>query len=147
MLHHVTALVLTSRRQRQIAKVNNYATSIVELYTDVDFITHFRMTRRNFELLLTLLGDFSIYHANDFGRPALKLDHQCLLCLKYLGHQEGMRSLSNLFGVSVSSCNRIFLNFCNAIHPNLSSEWIKWPNTNEIRKKLSNLPHKVSFHH
>ena len=60
----------------------------------------------------------------------MELRKQLQLSLKYFGHQEGNRSLAQLFGVSVSSASRVVDRFCDAMME-LAPELVKWPTHSE----------------
>ena len=126
-------VLLRHQFKRKIPKVKNYAEDIVELYTDIDFKNQFRVSRQCYEIILNRMGNNMRQIGSKIGRSSISPDKQLLISLKYLGHMEGMRSLANLFGVSVSSCHKIFKNFIETIVPVFSNELIKWPSLNEFK--------------
>lgn len=95
-----------------------------------DFRNIFRLSRGAAEVLLQHLMQCNAYQVRHTGRTQIDAHKQLLLALKYFGHQEGHRSLSQLFGVSVSSINRIVERFCDGVME-LAAEFIKWPSIHE----------------
>lgn len=83
-----------------VPKNKNYVSSTVSLYSMDDFRSVFRITRTGFQLLLEEIAPLPIY--SDFmGRPQKDITQQCLLSMKYMGTQESLRSLAQLFDVTL----------------------------------------------
>jgi hypothetical protein len=132
----VNAILLTlvdqSRRDyNSVPKVNYYVQHTVNLYSLDDFRSIFRLSRHGFEILIKKLATTQAFAHRYVGRHQTDISEQCLLSLRYLGTQETLSSIADLFGLSEASAFLIIRRFCSAVIPKLSSELIKWPSENE----------------
>lgn len=92
----------------------------------------FRLSRSGAEALTIRVSSCYVFNQWHNGRAQIDLRKQVLIALKYFGHQEGNRSLAQLFDVSVSTVSRVIQRFCDAIM-SIAEDIIKWPSITEQR--------------
>lgn len=114
--------------RRDISRINDYFEVTVPRYQPDVFRSHFRMTRRTFELLVHMIGPSEhIPKGNSFGRPAVDPRKQIAMSLWMMANQETHRQIADRFDVSLSSVSRCFRRVCKAL-VDLLPDLVKWPN-------------------
>ena len=114
--------------RRDISRINDYFEVTVPRYQPDVFRSHFRMTRRTFELLVHMIGPSEhIPKGNSFGRPALDPRKQIAMSLWMMANQETHRQIADRFDSSLSSVSRCFRRVCKAL-VDLLPDLVKWPN-------------------
>ena len=96
--------VLDLVRDREIhIRPRGYSDSIVPLYSNLDFKSHFRLTRQTYASLLGTLACRGL-SAADFvgGHKPLSIDTMLLVTLWYMANQESMRGIAD----------RLLLHYC-----------------------------------
>ena len=113
--------------RRDISRINDYFEVTVPRYQPDVFRSHFRMTRRTFELLVHMIGPSEhIPKGNSFGRPAVDPRKQIAMSLWMMANQETHRQIADRFDVSLSSVSRCFRRVCKAL-VDLLPDLVKWP--------------------
>lgn len=124
------------QKQRKIRpKIKDYCSNIVPQFNDDQFRQTFRMCPTSFENLCQMLSPFIIPCIR--GRPELDFRMTVLLFLRFMGTQETLISLSQLFNVSISSAHRIIRRILSAFIPAVSNQLIQWPDLNAQKKSAT----------
>ena len=93
-------------RHDAVPKVLGYAENIIPQYNFDDFRHHFRLSRDVYEQLLQHIAP-SLMLENEGGKEGIDPDKQLLIFLWYMGNQDSMREIANLFGISISTVHSI----------------------------------------
>lgn len=112
-------------------------------FTAVEFRRVFRVSRECFDHLCQLLStcpEMFVRGPQYGGRKRITLEKTVLIALRYFGHQENTRLISNIFDVSdfsvVESRNKV----TSAILNNLMDRFISWPldqvTKNDVKAKF-----------
>ena len=110
----------------------NYRT-VINMYSDLDFWRHFRVTRSTFDKVVDCLnrGGFRssvIYHGGN-GHP-LPVNEMLYITLYYLGNQGAIRLIADKFGHCESTIFKAISEVTTFLFDN-QSQFIKWPTMEE----------------
>jgi hypothetical protein len=108
----------------KLPKVKNYVEETVHHFGDKCFRQVFRISPTSFEKLCFMLSEQ--WPGKIGGRPKIDFS-KVLLFLKFLGGQDSLLSLSQLFDVSVSSAHKIIHDILSTFVSQISAQLIQWP--------------------
>lgn len=104
--------------------------SVINAYTEGEFLLHFRITRRLFNTLSRTFSESAQYKEL---RPDKRLssDDHLAIFLWFAGHEGcSFRDLSNRFNVTISTVSRVIVRVTSFLS-DLSQQVIKWPTAAE----------------
>ncbi|XP_019890568.1 uncharacterized protein LOC101892548 [Musca domestica] len=104
--------------------------SVINAYTDGEFLLHFRITRKLFNTLSRTFLESAQYKEL---RPDKRLssDDHLAIFLWFAGHEGcSFRDLSNRFNVTISTVSRVIVRVTSFLS-DLSQQVIKWPTAAE----------------
>ncbi|XP_030752551.1 putative nuclease HARBI1 isoform X2 [Sitophilus oryzae] len=128
------------------AKIENYILSVVPRYCDMDFKSHFRLTRTVVE---KVLEDLQLQPIKlNITKPSVSPEHAFLLTLWVLANQESFRGIADRFGLSRGHAHTIFIQTVKRMYA-ARDRYIIWPqNAVSLRRKIldfNNLRGNLSF--
>jgi len=103
LLFPLMRYLMNGRRRHH---VENYL-QIVDSLTDAEFKEHFRLNRHTVLILIDELEASAFIPLHTFGRKLISAKLSFLLFLWYIANTEPLRTLSDRFGISISSVFRI----------------------------------------
>ena len=121
--------------------------------TDQEFLQKYRLTRKAFKKLLSLIEEHPVFHTPAAGPNQLPPQYQLMIFLKYLGTEGTGNSnsdLRNMFRIGRGTNDLYKARVSKAIR-SLRSQYYTWPDRNERRmissriQKLCSLPNCVGF--
>ncbi|XP_023214885.1 putative nuclease HARBI1 [Centruroides sculpturatus] len=118
------------------AKIEGYVENIVPRYNDMDFKSHFRLSRSTVERLMEQLPE----QRTGPGRTGLRetsLQTVVLMSLWLLGNQESFRGVADRFGISRGHAYREFVYFIKTVS-SLRSKIIVWPKGEKAKSTIRN---------
>ncbi|XP_071962759.1 uncharacterized protein [Antedon mediterranea] len=113
-------------------------------YDDQQWYANFRMTRGPFHLLCNQLHPHIVRMDTRMRRPVsvIKL---VAMTLYRLATGESFRTISNLFGVGMTTAYEAFWDVCIALCTNLKPMYVKRPKGDEVQRMLQIFEHKFGF--
>ncbi|XP_029157915.1 uncharacterized protein LOC114930332 isoform X1 [Nylanderia fulva] len=135
MLHPIFGLV----QRIEHVKINNYIEHIVHNYNNVDFIMHFRLSRRAAYQLIDQFTVSEIFTSiqERVQNNKISAEKHILCYLWFVGHQTGSyRDIADRFGITISALHTVIsrvTDFILALAPNI----IKYP-TDLEKEQTSN---------
>ncbi|XP_063405555.1 putative nuclease HARBI1 [Mytilus trossulus] len=124
------AVLQTFLQRESRVRIDNYISDVVAQFTSVEFRRIYRISVDCFQHLCQLLStcqEMSVRSPQFGGRERISLEKTVLIALRYLGHQENVRIISNIFDVADSSVIVSRDRFISAILNNLKDRFIRWP--------------------
>ncbi|XP_044577083.1 putative nuclease HARBI1 [Cotesia glomerata] len=128
-------------------RVENYL-NVVKAWTDAEFKENFRLPRTTAYHLINELETSTFIPKNTFGMKPITAEISFLIFLWFIANTEPLRTISNLFDISISSTYRVIRRVITWILTKLD-DVIKWPQTNRAvintcegffaKKNLSNI--------
>uniref|UniRef100_A0A1Y1JVQ6 Nuclease HARBI1 n=1 Tax=Photinus pyralis TaxID=7054 RepID=A0A1Y1JVQ6_PHOPY len=119
----------------RLTRIEHYVENVVHLYSDDQFQSHFRMQRKTFDFILSLIGPKISENVVKPGRPSVSPETQLLLTLWILGTPDSYRSVSDRFNVgkatAVISVRRVVKALYDHVHT-----FIKWPIADEMETSI-----------
>lgn len=128
-------IIFAERRKRP--KVVSYIENVVTQWDDLDFRSHFRLTRTAVEILLL---ELNFKNCVTPGRPPNAPLDSLLLTLWTLANQESFRGIADRFGVSKGNAHNICINTCQLIC-NLRNQYIVWPREEDLAMYVQKFDH------
>lgn len=133
-----------SRIQTVRPRIKNYMDTISE-YSDVEFKSHFRMSRVVFTYLLNLIKPTLVKQSNlRYGRCAIPPDVQLLVALWTMATPDSYRSVCDRFNIGRATAWRANRRVCKAIY-SLAPQFIKWPTVEEAEYTWMDVQNKSNF--
>ena len=114
--------------RRKLNRVNGFFERTVPSYLASEFRSHFRMTRKTFEMFLQEImheGQIQVHYTR--GRPLIPPEKQLLLFLWTMANKEPNSAIADRFNVTISSAHRTLRRVTKAVIA-LCSRYIRWPN-------------------
>lgn len=102
----------------------------LDLYLEEDFLLHFRMTRKNVDILLHHVSQVVEKTSNHGGVPVIPLEKCLLITIWYLAKNHEMRTVGSQFNVAAASVYNAISLILNGLKM-LRHIFIKWPTANE----------------
>ncbi|XP_008189991.1 putative nuclease HARBI1 [Acyrthosiphon pisum] len=140
MEYDEVVMCLNSEYRQKLSKVHNFVEITVPAMREIDFKTHFRLTRTSVEEIFSMIGH--MFHTDNMK---ISMEKQVLVTLWYMANSETHRQIASRFNVSNSTSYKIVQNNLKYI-TSISDTVIKWPCNNEqllTLKKFQNLRNKV----
>lgn len=113
------------------------------------FRCHFRMSRESVAFLEGLFGvcpEMIPYQAHDNGgRAPFVLRKQILITIWMLANPECIRSVSDRFDISRSTCHEVYMRVCTAMTDNLPQRFIDLPEGNDARNTIQKFEEQRGF--
>ncbi|CAI9286101.1 unnamed protein product [Lactuca saligna] len=94
---------------------------------DMEFKKAFRMSKATFNMICDEL-DSAVTKKDTMLRMAIPVRQRVAVCLYRLATGEPLRTVSNLFGLGISTCHKLVLEVCAAIRTVLMPKYLQWPN-------------------
>lgn len=129
------ALLVARERQIWMYPCGNmwYEGTLPQL-PDSKFRENFRVNRCTFNYILSVCEGMK--RQDTVMRKAISLDKRVAIALYRLATSAEDRTVANLFGVSRSSVNLIFREFCDVVVQCLEARLIRFPRTREMKEHL-----------
>lgn len=99
-------------------------------WSDATFARHLRISKHQFEYLLTKLQENGLHTDHTQGRPPVPDNKKLLMFLWYMAYQNSFRKMYDKFNVSQSAAHRIILQVL-TIMSGMGNTFISWLNTCE----------------
>jgi len=128
LLFPLMRYLMNGRRRHH---VENYL-QIVDSLTDAEFKEHFRLNRHTVLILIDELEASTFIPLHTFGRKPISAKLSFLLFLWYIANTEPLRTMSDRFGISISSVFRILRRII-AWLLTKADVVINWPQEHEVR--------------
>lgn len=145
----VLAVLGKSRFPLNRVRIVGYFEVVVPSYSPDCFRCHFRMTRESvafLEGLLRVCPEMIPYEAHDRGgRAPVELRKQILITIWMLANPECIRSVSDRFDISRSTCYEVYMRICTAITNNLADRFIHLPEGNDARNTIQKFEEQRGF--
>ena len=130
-------------------RIVGYFEVVVPSYSPDCFRCHFRMSRESVAFLEGLLGvcpEMIPYRAHDHGgKTPVELRKQILITIWMLANPECIRSVSDQFDISLSTCYEVYMQVCAVITNNLAQRFIDLPEGNEARNTIQKFEEQRGF--
>lgn len=124
---------ISSTDRVDAVRIPGYFETVIPLYTDDTFKSHFRLRKTSVESLCLKIGNFDQFlKSNSGGRPMVKLHKQVCIFLWYCASKEPLRSIADRFDVTESTVLRIIRRVSKAIMCCLVPVNIVWPSGSSI---------------
>lgn len=133
----ILAAVLFSARKRQIwmyPRENSWYEATLPQLPDSQFRENFRINRCTFNYIVSVCE--SMKRQDTVMRKAISLDKRVAIALYRLATSAEDRTVANLFGVSRSSVNLIFREFCDVVVRCLEARLVRLPRPHEMKEHL-----------
>ncbi|KAF5743067.1 hypothetical protein HS088_TW09G01129 [Tripterygium wilfordii] len=101
-------------------------------FPEEDFRRAFRMSKATFDLICEEL-DSAVIKKNTMLRDAIPVRQRVAVCIWRLATGEPLRLVSKRFGLGISTCHKLVLEVCSAIHSVLMPKFLQWPDENKIK--------------
>ncbi|KAL5017911.1 hypothetical protein ScPMuIL_003633 [Solemya velum] len=131
------ASVFSVRRESDPVRIVQYVESIVPLYSELDFRSHFRMRRGTFQMLCECLGPI-------LTERKLSLEKKLLSTMWLLANQESYRGIADRFGISKGTLHLTALSAYKAI-ASLRENLIKFPDRRDFPKIANGFSQRCGF--
>lgn len=121
-------------------RVVGYFEVVVPSYRLDDFRSHFRMSRDSVSFIEGLLGvcpEIPHQAHGHGGKAPVELRKQILITVWILANPECLRSVSDRFNISRSTCYEVYQRICTAIVDNLVHRFIHLPEGDNARLHYS----------
>ncbi|XP_016662565.1 uncharacterized protein LOC107884602 [Acyrthosiphon pisum] len=96
------------------------------MYDDLDFKSHFRLTRSSIEVLMCKVKPFYFLRMTKVGRPLVAFEKSTFMTVWYISNTETFRQVGDRFGISRGLACRTIHKFIRALSKILD-EFIIWP--------------------
>ncbi|XP_067138064.1 putative nuclease HARBI1 [Centruroides vittatus] len=116
------------------AKIEGYVENIVPRYSDMDFKSHFRLSRSTVQRLMEQFPEERT-GPGQAGLRETSLQTVVLMSLWLLGNQESFRGIADRFGISRGHAYREFVYFIKTVS-SLRSKIIVWPNGEKAKSTI-----------
>ncbi|KAJ1526584.1 hypothetical protein ONE63_008170 [Megalurothrips usitatus] len=116
--------LLRVRRRRKVPRLENYVEEVMPRWTDIDFKSHFRMSRETFEYVLGVIADR--LRRREPGLPMISPEKQFLITIWRMATPDSYRSLCEKFNVSRSTALATVRRVTKAL-VNIAPAVIRWP--------------------
>ena len=113
-------------------------------FSDKDWYENFRIRRHTFKYLCEKLRPHIEKETTRLRYP-ISVELRVAVTLWFLATSTDYRTLSHLFGISKASVCMIVREVCRAIVENLTKQYIKIPNGNELRNMITSFKEKFGF--
>ncbi|XP_018361569.1 PREDICTED: putative nuclease HARBI1 [Trachymyrmex cornetzi] len=124
-------------------RVKNYMETVNE-YSDIEFKSHFRLSRVVFTYLLNLIKPSLEKQGNGYGRCPIPPDVQLLVALWTMATPDSYRSVCDRFNIGRATAWRANRKVCSAIY-SLAHKFIKWPDAEEAEYTWIDIQYKYKF--
>ncbi|XP_076922137.1 protein ANTAGONIST OF LIKE HETEROCHROMATIN PROTEIN 1-like [Bidens hawaiensis] len=101
--------------------------------SDDEFKKVFRMSKATFNMICDEL-DSAVTKKDTMLRQAIPVPQRVAVCLYRLATGEPLRSVSNLFGLGISTCHKLVLEVCAAIKTVLMPKFLQWPDKERLEQ-------------
>ncbi|KAI4461468.1 rna polymerase [Holotrichia oblita] len=105
----------------------------IQHYSDIDFISQFRLSRTSVKIIIASVGDSYIENR----RPRISVNEAVLLTIWTLANEESFREIADRFGISRGRAHKAFVCVCKILYKK-QKEFIIWPSTVEARRENVN---------
>ncbi|XP_031354630.1 putative nuclease HARBI1 isoform X1 [Photinus pyralis] len=116
----------------RLTRIEHYVENVVHLYSDDQFQSHFRMQRKTFDFILSLIGPKISENVVKPGRPSVSPETQLLLTLWILGTPDSYRSVSDRFNVGKATA---VISVRRVVNDHVHT-FIKWPIADEMETSI-----------
>ncbi|KAK1413845.1 hypothetical protein QVD17_29581 [Tagetes erecta] len=99
--------------------------------SDDEFKKVFRMSKATFNMICDEL-DSAVTKKDTMLRLAIPVRQRVAVCLYRLATGDPLRTVSNLFGLGISTCHKLVLEVCAAIKTVLMPKFIQWPDNERL---------------
>ncbi|XP_067215666.1 uncharacterized protein [Linepithema humile] len=133
-------------RKSKIPKIRckNYIEDVVWQYTDVDFKSHFRLSRPTFRILLELLSEQLSNKFEGCGRHTISPEKTLLLAIWMMGTPNSYRCVADRFDVGKGTAWRCVGKVVNALYLHLD-KFITWPNREKAEEIWTCIKNRYKF--
>ncbi|XP_052788545.1 putative nuclease HARBI1 [Mya arenaria] len=107
-------------------RIDNYAESVMPLYSIDEFQDRFRMSRTSFDQLLAELSPILL---NRYKQMKIGPEKQLLIFVKYVSSLHTLQAIADLFGICETTVHVIVKYVAEMICKYLLPSEIKWPNS------------------
>ncbi|KAJ4899346.1 Uncharacterized protein Rs2_13297 [Raphanus sativus] len=113
-------------------------------FPEEEFRREFRMSRPTFDLICEEL-DATVTKKNTMLRDAIPAPKRVAVCVWRLATGAPLRHVSERFGLGISTCHKLVIEVCRAIHDVMMPRYLYWPSDSEIRwtKERFESAHKI----
>ncbi|KAJ0864727.1 putative harbinger transposase-derived nuclease domain-containing protein [Helianthus annuus] len=98
-----------------------------------EFKKVFRMSKATFNMICDEL-DSAVNKKDTMLRLAIPVRQRVAVCLYRLATGDPLRTVSNLFGLGISTCHKLVLEVCAAIRNVLMPKFLQWPDSERIEQ-------------
>lgn len=129
-------------------RVVGYFEVVVPSYRLDDFRSHFRMSRDSVSFIEGLLGvcpEIPHQAHGHGGKAPVELRKQILITVWILANPECLRSVSDRFNISRSTCYEVYQRICTAIVDNLVHRFIHLPEGDNARNTIQKFEEQRGF--
>jgi hypothetical protein len=121
----------------------------VAFLNDDEFLKKYRMSRKSFELLISMIQNHPVFQSKSRGRKQEPVAHQLMVLLKYLGMEGDGSSNHNLRNIFKKGCGsaEAHKNRCIAAIRSLREKFYYWPDADERIEIASRIQHEYTFRH
>lgn len=113
-------------------------------FNDSEWSKHFRMRRAPFNFSVAKLGPH-IRHDDTRMRSAISQEKRVAIALWRLGTPDAFRTISEIFGVGISTVYKLTREVCLAIEQHLQRTYISFPEGNVLQDVISGFEEKWNF--
>ncbi|KAK9060823.1 hypothetical protein SSX86_021529 [Deinandra increscens subsp. villosa] len=101
--------------------------------SDEEFKKVFRMSKATFNMICDEL-DSAVTKKDTMLRQAIPVRQRVAVCLYRLATGDPLRTVSNLFGLGISTCHKLVLEVCAAIRTVLMPKFLQWPDAERLEQ-------------
>ncbi|KAJ8945484.1 hypothetical protein NQ314_009237 [Rhamnusium bicolor] len=121
--------------KHKLPRVEEFIEKVVDSYTDEECRNNFRMNRRTFSAVLTLIAVKISTRDMDVGRHTIPAKAQLLIALWYFATPDSYRSICGRFNIGKATGLRTVRRVANALF-DISPTIIKWPTGDERERVI-----------
>ncbi|XP_046749939.1 putative nuclease HARBI1 [Diprion similis] len=128
-----------ANKKHKVARIQNYIRDVVGHYNDIQFKSHFRVSRETCNYLIALFEQSVHYPKGPpFGRVRVKTAEEYILCyLWFAGNKSVYRIVAQLFGLSLPTAHAMIESVTTYLTDELGLLVIRFPRTPQEKQDCS----------
>ncbi|XP_011860033.1 PREDICTED: putative nuclease HARBI1 isoform X2 [Vollenhovia emeryi] len=138
-LEHVLHIV---EKRKKLPRLENYVENVVPAYSDLQFKSHFRISRGTFEFILNIIAPR--LKRTCWGMSMISPEKQFLIAVWRMATPDSYRSICEKFNVSRATALSATRRVVRSLY-HLAPTVIKWPSGNNVREVWTGFEATSSF--